>query len=181
MRPQCPSANCGLETIFKLKNDNGAPEGWKMRLDDSPAARLQQDCTTAVNYKTVVRWQMGLFSVWHSGRIISQILVPLDAKCERVFPVSDILTVSIWSYWSWHDTMHNCLTRPLYDPATPSCDGIKIPRTAAVPLHCWQQQIYLISEALKSPLTIRVCPCWATTDDSDWSTGPQVHILCCLL
>ena len=49
-----------------------------MRLDDSPAARLQQDCTTAVKYKTVVRWQMGLFSVWHSGRIISQILVPVD-------------------------------------------------------------------------------------------------------
>ena len=36
----------------------------------------------AVKYKTVVRWQMGLFSVWHSGRIISQILVPVDVDPE---------------------------------------------------------------------------------------------------
>ena len=34
---------------------------------------------TTVKYKTVVPWQMGLFSPWHSRRIISQVLVPVES------------------------------------------------------------------------------------------------------
>ena len=52
---------------------------------DSPAAQLLGSSRTGcgVKYKTVVRWQMGLFSVWHSGRIISQILVPVEGVRQR--------------------------------------------------------------------------------------------------
>ena len=36
-----------------------------------------------VKYKTVVLWQMGLFSAWHSTGIISQILVPVEGVRQR--------------------------------------------------------------------------------------------------
>ena len=52
-----------------------------MLLVDSPAAQLLGSSRTGrgVKYKTVVLWQMGLFSIWHSTRIISQIFVPVES------------------------------------------------------------------------------------------------------
>ena len=68
-----------------------------MLLVDSPAAQLLGSSRTGpgVKYKTVVRWQMGLFSVWHSGRIISQILVPVDVECEYSQPSGGII-LTVW-------------------------------------------------------------------------------------
>ena len=133
----------------------------------------------AVKYKTVVRWQMGLFSVWHSGRIISQILVPLDAKCECFqwalsWPDCVDLIVLILTWYN----------AELFDPTSqwpgppPSCDGIKIPRTAAVPLYCWQQQNLFDIWGFKITADTQSL---ALLGDNRWLWLVHIHILPCLL
>ena len=70
--PLPDTANC--ETV------NGAPRERKMCLVVTLTTTLPPP---PVKYKTVVLWQMGLFSAWHSTGIISQILVPVEGVRQR--------------------------------------------------------------------------------------------------